>query len=76
MGCCGLDGTAGSELRSHGRATGLRSRSSGRGGEQGTGAAGPGHCTEMAHGRGSQLGTWARQLVSQSSGTQGMGAWS
>ena len=24
-----------------------------RGGEQSTGAAGPGHCTEMAHGRGS-----------------------
>ena len=25
-----------------------------RGGEQGTGATGPGHCTEMAHGGGSQ----------------------
>ena len=54
VGCCGLGGTAGSGLGSHGRAVGLRSRCSGRGGEQGTGAAGPLHCTEMAHGRGSK----------------------
>ena len=45
-------GTAGSGLESHGCAARLRSRSSGRGGEQGTGAAGPRHCTEGAHGRG------------------------
>ena len=64
----GLDGGAGScgtssgllwarqhrrvRVGSHGRAEELRSRSSGRSGKQSTGAAGPGHCTEMAHGRG------------------------
>ena len=52
MGCCRLGGSAGLRLGSHGRAAGLRSRSSGSGGEQGTGAAGPGHYTEGAHGRG------------------------
>ena len=42
-GCCGGSGTVGSGLRAHGRATGLRSLSLGRGGEQGTGTAGAGH---------------------------------
>ena len=54
VGYCGLGGNAGSGLRSHGRAAWLRSRSSGHSGDQGTGAAGPGHYTEMVHGRGSQ----------------------
>ena len=43
VGCCGGGGTAGSGLGAHGRAAGLRSLGSGRGGEQGMGTAGPGH---------------------------------
>ena len=43
VGCCGGGGTAGSGLGAHECAAGLRSLSSGRGGEQGTGTAGPGH---------------------------------
>ena len=43
MGCDSGGGTAGSGHGSHGRATGLRLRNFGRGGEQVTGAAGPGH---------------------------------
>ena len=42
VGYCGGDDTAGSGHGSHGRATRLRSRNSGRDGEQVTGAAGPG----------------------------------
>ena len=43
VGCCGGSGTAGLGHGSHRRATGLRSRNSGRGGKQVTGASGPGH---------------------------------
>ena len=53
----GLDGSGGSNSGllwgwRHRRVKAQITRT--RGGEQGTGAAGPGHCTEMAHGRGSQ----------------------
>ena len=39
----GNGGTAGSGLEAHGHAVGLRSLSSGSGGEQGMGTVGPGH---------------------------------
>ena len=43
VGCCGGGGTTVSGLGAHGRAAGLRSLSSGHGGEQSTGTVGPGH---------------------------------
>ena len=57
VGCCGGGGIAESGHWAHGRAAGLRSLGSGRGGEQGTGTARPGHWQR----NGSRQGSWTRE---------------